>query len=153
MHGKVHDRGGFEFKADRGHRIERIRLVLVQLELIGCRSAAGQVVPVIDRQFHTTCADQLGLAQFHFVRTALKHREVQVDQFATRHLKALTVQTGDMDKMLEKIAHNFDEEADVLVGSLMSLLEPIMILMLGGLVGTIVVAMFLPMISMITVLM
>ena len=40
-------------------------------------------------------------------------------------------ETGDMDKMLEKIAHNFDEEADVLVGSLMSLLEPIMILTLG----------------------
>jgi type IV pilus assembly protein PilC len=62
-------------------------------------------------------------------------------------------ETGDMDKMLDKIAHNFDEEADVLVGSLMSLLEPIMILLLGGLVGTIVVAMFLPMISIITVLM
>jgi type IV pilus assembly protein PilC len=62
-------------------------------------------------------------------------------------------ETGDMDKMLEKIAHNFDEEADVLVGSLMSLLEPIMILMLGGMVGTIVIAMFLPMVRMITVMM
>lgn len=62
-------------------------------------------------------------------------------------------ETGDMDKMLEKIANNFDEEADVLVSSLMSLLEPIMILVLGGLVGTIVVAMFLPIIKIITVLM
>jgi type IV pilus assembly protein PilC len=62
-------------------------------------------------------------------------------------------ETGDMDKMLEKIANNFDEDADVLVGSLMSLLEPIMILVLGILVGTIVVAMFLPMISIITALM
>jgi type IV pilus assembly protein PilC len=62
-------------------------------------------------------------------------------------------ETGDMDKMLEKIANNFDEDADVLVSSLMSLLEPIMILFLGGIVGTIVVAMFLPMIQMITALM
>jgi type IV pilus assembly protein PilC len=62
-------------------------------------------------------------------------------------------ETGDMDKMLEKIAHNFDEDADVLVGSLMSLLEPIIILVLGSLVGTIVIAMFLPMVKMITVLM
>lgn len=62
-------------------------------------------------------------------------------------------ETGDMDKMLEKVANNFDEEADVLVSSLMSLLEPIMILLLGGIVGTIVVAMFLPMIKMITVMM
>lgn len=62
-------------------------------------------------------------------------------------------ETGDMDKMLEKIANNFDEEADVLVGSLMSLLEPIMILFLGAIVGTIVIAMFLPMIRLITALM
>jgi len=62
-------------------------------------------------------------------------------------------ETGDMDKMLEKIANNYDEEADVLVSSLMSLLEPIMILFLGGIVGTIVVAMFLPMIKMITTMM
>lgn len=62
-------------------------------------------------------------------------------------------ETGDLDKMLEKIANNFDEEADVLVSSLMSMLEPIMILFLGGMVGTIVVAMFLPIISIITALM
>jgi type IV pilus assembly protein PilC len=61
-------------------------------------------------------------------------------------------ETGDMDKMLEKVANNFDEEADVLVSSMMSLLEPIMILVLGVLVGTIVVAMFLPMVKMISVM-
>jgi len=62
-------------------------------------------------------------------------------------------ETGDMDKMLEKIANNFDEEADVLVGSLMSMLEPVMIVCLGGMVGTIVIAMFLPMIKLMEVLM
>jgi len=62
-------------------------------------------------------------------------------------------ETGDMDKMLLKIANNFDEEVDVLVGSLMSLLEPIMILVLGAVVGTIVLAIFLPMIKIITTLM
>ena len=62
-------------------------------------------------------------------------------------------ETGDLDKMLTKVADNFDEDSDVLVGSLMSLLEPIMILVLGGLVGTIVLAMFLPMIKMIEVMM
>ena len=62
-------------------------------------------------------------------------------------------ETGDMDKMLEKIANNFDEEADVMVSSLMSLLEPVMILVLGGIVGTIVIAMFLPMVKLIQVLM
>ena len=62
-------------------------------------------------------------------------------------------ETGDLDKMLQKVADNFDEDADVLVGSMMSLLEPIMIIVLGILVGTIVLAMFLPMIKMIEVLM
>ena len=58
-------------------------------------------------------------------------------------------ETGDMDSMLMKIADNYDEEVDVAVASLVSLLEPIMVVCLGGLVGTIVVAMFLPMVSMI----
>ncbi|HEG43248.1 MAG TPA: type II secretion system F family protein [Phycisphaerales bacterium] len=62
-------------------------------------------------------------------------------------------ETGDMDKMLDKIANNFDDDADVLVGSLMSMLEPVMIVLLGGLVGTIVVAMFMPMVKMMEVMM
>jgi type IV pilus assembly protein PilC len=53
-------------------------------------------------------------------------------------------ETGDMDKMLMKIADNYDEEVDVLVGSMVSILEPIMIVVLGGIVGTIVLAVFLP---------
>ena len=58
-------------------------------------------------------------------------------------------ETGDMDTMLMKIADNYDEEVDTAVASLVSLLEPIMVIVLGGIVGTIVVAMFLPLISMI----
>ena len=62
-------------------------------------------------------------------------------------------ETGDLDKMLMKVADNFDEEADVMVGALMSLLEPVMIVLLGLIVGTIVLAMFLPMVKMIQVMM
>ncbi|MBL4697942.1 MAG: type II secretion system F family protein [Phycisphaerales bacterium] len=57
-------------------------------------------------------------------------------------------ETGEMDAMLLKIADNYDEEVDVAVDSLVSLLEPLMVVVLGGMVGTIVVAMFLPMIKM-----
>jgi len=59
-------------------------------------------------------------------------------------------ETGDLDKMLGRIADNYDEQVDVLVGSLMSMLEPIMIIGLGGIVMLIVVAVFLPMIQVIT---
>ncbi|MCK4960415.1 MAG: type II secretion system F family protein [Planctomycetes bacterium] len=62
-------------------------------------------------------------------------------------------ETGDMDKMLEKVANNFDEDSNVLVDSLMSMLEPVMILTLGLVVGVIVLAMFLPMITMISAMM
>ncbi|TVQ62715.1 MAG: type II secretion system F family protein [Phycisphaerales bacterium] len=58
-------------------------------------------------------------------------------------------ETGDMDSMLMKIADNYDEEVDVAVASLVSLLEPLMVLVLGGMVGTIVIAMFMPMVEMI----
>ena len=54
------------------------------------------------------------------------------------------------DKMLLKVADNYDEQVDVLVASLMSLLEPIMILCLGSIVLTIVLSVFLPMIQVIT---
>jgi type IV pilus assembly protein PilC len=52
--------------------------------------------------------------------------------------------------MLLKVAENYNEQVDVLVASLMSLLEPIMILVLGSIVMTIVLAIFLPMIQIIT---
>ena len=58
-------------------------------------------------------------------------------------------ETGELDAMLLKIADNYDEEVDVAVASLVSLLEPLMVVILGGIVGTIVVAMFLPMVKMI----
>jgi len=61
-------------------------------------------------------------------------------------------ETGDLDKMLLKVADNYDEQVDVLVASLMSLLEPIMILVLGVIVLLIVLAVFLPMVKLITTL-
>ena len=58
-------------------------------------------------------------------------------------------ETGELDAMLLKIADNYDEEVDVAVASLVSLLEPMMVVVIGLMVGTIVVSMFLPMVAMI----
>lgn len=58
-------------------------------------------------------------------------------------------ETGDLDKMLLKIADNYDEEVDNLVASLVSLLEPVMVVLLGGIVGFIVIALFLPLVKLI----
>ncbi len=59
-------------------------------------------------------------------------------------------ETGDLDTMLNKIADNYEEEVEVLVDSLVSLLEPIMIVVLGGIIGFIVIALFLPLIQLIS---
>lgn len=58
-------------------------------------------------------------------------------------------QTGGLDEMLSKIADFYDEEVDAAVGGLLSLLEPIMIVFLGIVVGGMVVAMYLPIFDMI----
>jgi len=59
-------------------------------------------------------------------------------------------QTGAMPEMLLKIADNYDEEVDNAVSAMTSLLEPIMIVFLAVVVGSIVIAMFLPLIAMIS---
>ncbi len=59
-------------------------------------------------------------------------------------------QTGALPEMLLRIADNYDEEVDNAVSAMTSLLEPIMIVFLAVLVGSIVIAMFLPLIEMIS---
>ncbi len=57
-------------------------------------------------------------------------------------------ETGDLDTMLYKIADFYDEMVDTLVKSLISLLEPIMIVFLGLTIGGIVISLFLPLIKL-----
>ncbi len=57
-------------------------------------------------------------------------------------------ETGDLDTMLNKVADVYEEEVDVLVESLISLLEPLMIVVLGLIVGTIVIALFMPLLEL-----
>jgi len=57
-------------------------------------------------------------------------------------------ETGELDRMLLKIADTYDEDVDALVGGLMSLIEPLLIVFLGGAVGFIVVALFMPLIKL-----
>jgi len=58
-------------------------------------------------------------------------------------------QTGGLDDMLTKIADFYDAEVDVAVSALLSLMEPIMIVVLGAIVGGMVVAMYLPIFDMV----
>ena len=61
-------------------------------------------------------------------------------------------ETGELDTMLYKVADTFDDEVAVITESLMSLMEPLLIICLGGAVGFIVIALFMPLISLIQTL-
>ena len=58
-------------------------------------------------------------------------------------------ETGELDKMLVKIADNYEADVDVAVEGVSSLIEPLIIVGLGGVVGFIVVSLFLPLIEII----
>jgi len=58
-------------------------------------------------------------------------------------------ESGELDTMLYKVADTYDEEVAVLTESLTSLMEPLLIIFLGGAVGFIVIALFMPLIKLI----
>lgn len=58
-------------------------------------------------------------------------------------------ETGELDKMLVKVADTYEEEVDAAVAAMMSLMEPLLIIFMGGAVGFIVIALFIPLIKII----
>ena len=90
------------------------------------------------------------------VRTAVSEGQNMVDPllkagvFPEMVVQMISVgeQTGALDQMLNKIADFYEEETDVAVAALTSSLEPIMMVGIGGMVGTVLVAMYLPIFSL-----
>ena len=76
-------------------------------------------------------------------------REAKVCDAIVVNMIDVGEETGDLDVMLMKIADNYDEEVDVAVQSLVRLLEPLLVVVLGGIIGTIVIALFMPLVKMI----
>jgi type IV pilus assembly protein PilC len=64
---------------------------------------------------------------------------------------AVGEQTGALDEMLEKIATFYDSEVDTAVDSLTSIIEPVMIVIMGVVVGGMLIAMYLPMFKLVTI--
>ena len=69
--------------------------------------------------------------------------DVGPDQW--RALQAIGEETGEMDKMLSKVADFYEDEVGAMVKALTSMLESAMIVVVGGIVGSILLAMYLPM--------
>ena len=75
--------------------------------------------------------------------TALIHQKVMPD--LALNMLAIGEETGEMDKMLSKVADFYEDEVGAMVKALTSMLEPAMIVVVGGIVGSILMAMYLPM--------
>jgi len=124
---------------------------------LGTLISAG--VPILDAINITkeTCGNEVYSRALIKVHDAIREGESMADPLrATKICDAIVVnmidvgeETGDLDKMLIKVADNYDNDVDVLVGSLISILEPVMVVVLGLIVGFIVVALFAPMITLI----
>ena len=120
----------------------------------------GAGVPILDAIIVTreTAGNEVFANMLNNVHNSIRQgdtfagplRQSKTVDLIVSNMVAVGEETGDLDKMLLKVADNFDEQVDVLVASLMSMLEPIMIIVLGGIVMLIVLAVFLPMIQVIT---
>ena len=75
--------------------------------------------------------------------TALIRKKVLPDM--ALNMLAIGEETGEMDKMLSKVADFYEDEVGAMVKALTSMLEPAMIVVVGGIVGSILLAMYLPM--------
>jgi type IV pilus assembly protein PilC len=64
------------------------------------------------------------------------------------HMVKVGEETGELDKMLSKIADFYEEEVDTAIGALTSIIEPLMMIGVGVMVGLIVISMYLPMFKM-----
>ena len=61
-------------------------------------------------------------------------------------------ETGELDKMLGKIADFYEEEVDASIQSLTSIIEPLMMIGVGLMVGVIIISMYLPMFKLLTLI-
>ena len=61
-------------------------------------------------------------------------------------------ETGELDAMLGKIADFYEEEVDASISALTSIIEPIMIIAVGAVIGTIIISMYLPMFKLLTLI-
>ncbi len=125
---------------------------------LGALLAAG--VPILDAITITsdTSGNEVYARALKKVRDSIREGESFADPLRqARIVDPMVVnmidvgeETGELDKMLIKVADTYDSEVETLVSGMVSLLEPIMVITLGLIVGFIVIALFMPMVSLLT---
>jgi type IV pilus assembly protein PilC len=118
--------------------------ILEGLEITG--KAAGNSV-VKDAVMHTRSSISSGQT------IAGPLREAEIFPPMVVQMISVGEETGALDEMLSKIADFYDEEVDSAVDTMTSVIEPVMIVLMGGVVGGMLVAMYLPMFKLVSVIM
>ena len=119
----------------------------------------GSGVPVLQalQIVRDTAGNEVVSSAVQQVHDAVKEGEgVAAPLDATKIMPSMVIsmievgeETGKLPEMLEKIANTYDEEVDLAVEALTAMIEPLMIMFLAVVIGTIVIAMFMPLISII----
>jgi type IV pilus assembly protein PilC len=169
---------GFLFRRYYATTAGRLRVdaILLRLPLLGvifrkvavarfCRTLStliGSGVPILDGLDITakTSGNAIIEGAIRTVRSRIERGEtIAAPLRATGIFPPMVVQmigagesTGSLDAMLGKIADFYEDEVDVAVAGLLTILEPLLIAVLGVIVGTIVVAMYLPLFELINTL-
>ena len=110
--------------------------ILMSMEI--SRQTAGNTI-IADAILGSRSLVQEGV----LLSTALIRQKVLPDM--ALNMLAIGEETGEMDKMLSKVADFYEDEVGAMVKALTSALEPAMIVVVGGIVGSILLAMYLPM--------
>ena len=110
--------------------------ILTALEIV--RDTAGNQIIA-----NAVDASRRDIQQGGMISTALQKEQV----FPIMAIQMISIgeETGELDQMLMKVADFYEDEVEQAVKALTSILEPIMIVVLGGMVGTILLSMYLPM--------
>jgi len=109
-----------------------------------CKGAAGNAVMArIIGEVHAAIREGESIAE------PLGNQKLRIFDDLVINMVDVGEKTGELDKMLIKVADNYDEEVDVAVASFTSLLEPLLIVLMGGAVFAIVLALFLPLLKII----
>ncbi|MFY9571895.1 MAG: type II secretion system F family protein [Blastocatellia bacterium] len=116
-------------------------------------------VPILESLEITarTAGNVIVSGAIHKVRTGIEQGQTFVEPLKSSGVFPIMVsqmigvgeQTGALDAMLSKIADFYEQEVDAAIANLLSLMEPAMIMFLGVTIGTIVIAMYLPLFTLI----
>jgi type IV pilus assembly protein PilC len=166
----------FMLRLIRQFKIGRIILDTIKLKLPVIGSLTGKIsvsrwtrtlgtligagVPILEaiNTSRTTSGNEVYATMLYNVQNSIRQgesfaaplKQSKTVDLIVSNMVAVGEETGDLDKMLLKVADNFDEQVDVMVASMMSLLEPMMILGLGSVVLVIVLSIFLPIVGIVS---